>query len=185
MGLPMLEDPPIWKDEQGREFDPYMPVTPEGVKRAKTRYYMVEGRGHFPADMLRYDRSWAITGLGDPEDPLQPKRTVVLATRQPVGKWRAPTEGRWRSFGWKVLARNVSFEDVQVLFGGTSQWNGYCQRCGKRAKASTPSRFSSQVICMECMGVERENPDFHKAEAAIREAIRLKDKNFLGIGWRP
>lgn len=183
--LPMLAEPPVWTDEQGREFDPYLPVTPRDAKRAKTRYYMVEGRGAFPADMLRYDRSWAITGLGDPDDHLLPMRTVVLATRQPAGKLQAPTVGRWESFGWKVLHKRLPFDDVQMILGGSPQWTGHCQRCGKRAPASTPSHFSSQIICLECMGRERQHPDFHRAEAAIREALMLKDNSFLGIGWRP
>jgi len=179
-GLPMLNDPVVWKDERGREFDPYMPLNGrEG--RVKTRYFMVEGQGHFPADMLRYDQAWAITGLGVPDDPLQPRRTVVLATR--MGSGKVPTEGRWQSFGWKVIAREVPFEDVMELVGIT-KWTGYCQRCGKRAKASVPSYFNCQTICMECMTAERLHPDFTEARNQAMRAVKRKDKTFLGIGWR-
>lgn len=184
MGLSMLNDLTVWKDERGRVFDPYSPLNGRHG-RVKTRYFMVEGQGHFPADMLRYDQAWAITGLGVPDDPLQPRRIVVLATRQPVGKLQAPTKGRWESFCWNVVQRRVPFEDVRILvMGGDGTWTGNCQRCGERALASAPSYFNGQTICLDCMTAERQHPDFNEARNQAMRAVKRKDKTFLGIGWR-
>jgi len=181
MGLPMLVDPIVWKDEKGKVFDPYMPLNGRHG-RVTTKYFMVEGSGVFPADMLRYDQAWAITGLGNTEDFLQPRRSVVLATRMSSSK--VPTKGRWESFGWKVVRRRLPFADVQMITGGPSEWNGYCQRCGTRAEASTPSYFNSQILCLGCSGEERRHPDYSAARNAVERALKRKDKNFLGIGWR-
>lgn len=60
--------------------------------------YHVNGRGLFPLDMLRYDACWparqddvvAMTAPGNPE------RGVRIESE------KAPTIGRWRSFGWTV-----------------------------------------------------------------------------------
>jgi hypothetical protein len=66
--------------------------------------YMVEGRGAFPIDMLRRDRSWPATEadatlvqLGS----LGPRRVRLLSYQ--LRKLWNPNEDRWGSFGWTVL----------------------------------------------------------------------------------
>lgn len=65
--------------------------------------YTVVGRGYFPCDMLRYDRSFP----SGPEDAAgiggytHDAREVVLATFSRNPNW-TPTFDRWRSFGWIV-----------------------------------------------------------------------------------
>lgn len=77
---------------------------------ARTKHFTVEGSGEFPVDMLRYDNCWPV-GSEDAisihlrygaigEDQLFGKmRRVRLATTYPS----APTDGRWRSFTWRVV----------------------------------------------------------------------------------
>lgn len=71
------------------------------IERIKSRHdhvfgYAVIGRGHFPTDMLRYDRAWlrrtedAVTMWGS-----ESRRVELLGLRE-------PTIDRWRSFGWTV-----------------------------------------------------------------------------------
>lgn len=67
--------------------------------------FTVSGVGHFPLDMLRYDGCFPADGgavtriqgaldyVRMPNEPVE-IRLVSLA--------HAPTEGRWRSFGWHV-----------------------------------------------------------------------------------
>lgn len=57
-----------------------------------THRYVVEGRGHFPHDMLRYDRATLLDEEGDPSETRRLR--VEGATR--------PTPERWASFGWTV-----------------------------------------------------------------------------------
>jgi len=68
--------------------------------------FVVEGRGEFPVDMLRYDQCY-------PADESQARQllrlreqptemvTVMLIHRSDTKYWK-PTEGRWQSFLWRV-----------------------------------------------------------------------------------
>jgi hypothetical protein len=72
--------------------------------------FQVKGRGYFPTDMLRYDRAvfrtqdavMAAAYRGPETD-----RTVDLVAYVPVGNVLEPTEARWKSFGWNVVADSV------------------------------------------------------------------------------
>lgn len=63
--------------------------------------FAVVGAGDFPTDMLRYDKCWPasehnsllVGGFGD-------TRRVELRGL------KMPTDARWRSFNWKVVAVN-------------------------------------------------------------------------------
>lgn len=70
---------------------------------------VVEGRGSFPVDMLRYDACIPATESDaniiassqyDP-DPTTPTR--VQLRRFAASKASRPTDGRWSSFGWQVV----------------------------------------------------------------------------------
>lgn len=70
--------------------------------------FTVEGPYPFPVDMLRYDRCWperegidtgAIARALD--SAIQRRDRVTL-----IGLDH-PTEGRWRSFGWSVISKEM------------------------------------------------------------------------------
>lgn len=70
--------------------------------------FTVEGRGEFPADMLRTDQCWPATALaadaiaahyGAPDPATVRQREVTLET---AAKY-APNRQRWTSFGWRVV----------------------------------------------------------------------------------
>jgi len=84
-------------------------------KRGRIRF-TVEGSGDFPFDMLRYDHCWpegeaesykislTYANCNSREDDTYPGlRRVTLQSDSP----HAPTEGRWRSFTWRVLPGSV------------------------------------------------------------------------------
>lgn len=64
--------------------------------------FSVEGTGHFPIDMLRYDQCWPM----ESDDAVMIKRTFRPGHRGPVALALVgldkPEEGRWQSFGWQV-----------------------------------------------------------------------------------
>jgi hypothetical protein len=89
------------------------------AKRCQIVRFTVEGRGHFPADMLRYDACYPQSEddsgkimqslyTGDAES-----REIRLAHRVLKDEYLAnyPTEGRWQSFGWRVVPLTVSKSD--------------------------------------------------------------------------
>ena len=80
------------------------------AKRFEVRY-TVRGRGSFPEDMLRYDRSEAATPEdvawmeGRDERELMLKATAVgplFHVRRLVREGLRPCTGRWESFMWAV-----------------------------------------------------------------------------------
>lgn len=62
--------------------------------------FTVRGSGQFPWDMLRYDSCWPAeeTQTHHMLDSRGGARHVIM-----VGL-REPTEGRWESFGWKIIS---------------------------------------------------------------------------------
>jgi hypothetical protein len=64
--------------------------------------FQVQGNGEFPVDMLRYDSCWPAREATDSIAISASHRAKVSRTITLIGL-REPTEGRWKSFGWKVL----------------------------------------------------------------------------------
>lgn len=64
--------------------------------------FTVTGSGDFPADMLRYDMCWPYRSEDSSRiqattfAPRPERRSIVMQTYAA----RAPTTGRWHSFGW-------------------------------------------------------------------------------------
>lgn len=84
-------------------------LTPAERPRRAWRY-VVEGVGGFAFDMLRYDEAW-------PADEMQivpmlddtaPRRRISLRS------YRAPTIGRWESFGWRVVSEDEESEERAI-----------------------------------------------------------------------
>lgn len=76
--------------------------------------FIVEGKGHFPHDMLRYDvaafadgKDFAAAGASDnsdwAEDDVRRKTRRVVLTRTEDSPSTAPCKDRWTSFGWTVI----------------------------------------------------------------------------------
>ena len=67
--------------------------------------FTVEGTGHFPFDMLRYDGCYPSTetdtGRMLASDSDVPR--VITMARYVNGRREQPTTARWKSFGWRVL----------------------------------------------------------------------------------
>jgi len=74
--------------------------------------FIVEGSGIFPVDMLRYNSCWPTYSedvfaiMMDHTDPeyLEPRKATISAI---ASKGWKPTEGRWASFGWRVIDHKV------------------------------------------------------------------------------
>jgi hypothetical protein len=63
--------------------------------------FVVEGRGEFPIDMLRYDQCWPRREIDSGTiRRTNETRKVELMCINTTG--RKPTEARWKSFGWTV-----------------------------------------------------------------------------------
>lgn len=66
--------------------------------------FTVEGSGNFPFDMLRYDRCWP---KFETTDSTAIERTTIPrhqgVERVTLVGLDEPTEGRWKSFGWRVV----------------------------------------------------------------------------------
>lgn len=77
-----------------------------------TQRFTVVGKGAFPLDMLRYDYCYPCTsddavviGAEDWNGKGEP-RTVELSRTIAHSKV-TPTEGRWASFGWRLVPGSV------------------------------------------------------------------------------
>lgn len=77
----------------------------------KVHYYSVRGTGSFPVDMLRYDWMFISPTTRDAieaqEKDWHSKLTLPIVVADPLLKGyvdAGPTDGRWRSFLWSVVA---------------------------------------------------------------------------------
>lgn len=81
-------------------------------KKGDWYYFVVEGAGAFPFDMLRYDSCWPVRegyDSGKLERECRERRRVLLATSYEG----SPTPRRWESFMWKVVAEGSNRYEVQ------------------------------------------------------------------------
>ena len=66
--------------------------------------FTVKGAGEFPIDMLRYDSCYPLSQEDVNKFWWDEVREVTLIS---VKRCKSgPTEGRWNSFGWKVIEKN-------------------------------------------------------------------------------
>lgn len=82
-----------------------MPRQKMPKKDFRCHLFAVRGSGEFPTDMLRYDSCCPVDEMISHRmlgDSLAPVRTIVL--RRFTGDFRPATAGRWKSFGWQVVA---------------------------------------------------------------------------------
>ena len=61
--------------------------------------------------------------------------------------------------------------------------NTICARCGGIAKFVKMSWFNTQMICVNCQKVEERDPRYKQAKEAERQALKMGNYNFRGIGW--
>ena len=73
------------------------------------RSFVVNGRGAFPVDMLRYDHCYPETSADVDRAFCEKGERIVRLVTRCSGKHEAgllPTEGRWRSFTWPVISKS-------------------------------------------------------------------------------
>ena len=58
----------------------------------------------------------------------------------------------------------------------------FCDRCGISTNVTRMSMFNTDILCPECIDLERKHPDFSKAHDADRAEIKKGNYNFQGIG---
>ena len=58
-----------------------------------------------------------------------------------------------------------------------------CDRCGGELRVRQMSKFNTDVLCPQCIEEEKQHPNYEKAAAAEREAVRRGDRDFPGIDW--
>lgn len=76
----------------------------------KLHQFTVEGSGTFPYDMLRYDRCWPSTEAHDSGLPYTPPHGGSLDKKRiTLTGLGEPTQGRWESFGWRVVETGHTF----------------------------------------------------------------------------
>lgn len=91
-------------------------MKPKAIKSYET-ILVVEGRGHFPIDMLRYDSCFPRTGedagkisrITKVPFQLSYQREIqsIVLIRRSLNNLPATTE-RWESFGWRVVSETSS-----------------------------------------------------------------------------
>ena len=79
-----------------------------------------------------------------------------------------------------AISKGVILEKVYANGGGIS--GTHCDRCGQPANTRTMSMFNTQMICMPCKKLERENPRYQQAVEAELQAVKSGNYNFPGIG---
>ncbi len=85
---------------------------PSKKEHCQVYWFIVEGAGVFPFEMLSHDCGRAVTGIGGPEDHHLEKRCVVVET---LGN-EAPTPDKWMSYGWSVKG-TFSTKPTELLVG--------------------------------------------------------------------
>lgn len=69
--------------------------------------YTVTGVLPFPVDMVRYDQAWPSSQDDADRVERSIKREIDGPVSVRINSVRAPTIGRWASFGWEVT--NIDF----------------------------------------------------------------------------
>lgn len=78
------------------------------TNNTQDKIYQVQGRGGFPIDMLRYDRScpFSENDSGLIESDRREERTITLIRLSAPLEWK-PGIVRWSSFLWTVKVKGV------------------------------------------------------------------------------
>lgn len=68
------------------------------------------------------------------------------------------------------------------LFENFSMRRDVCDRCNKPTNGiTTMSWFNTDVICMDCSDLEKEDPDYESAKEYESEEVKKGNTNFKGI----
>lgn len=57
-----------------------------------------------------------------------------------------------------------------------------CQRCSTETDTTTMSMFNTDIICMGCKAIERNDPAYKAAAEAERREVLAGNYNFPGVG---
>lgn len=178
---------PWWSDESGLR-NPFAP----GGKTVFTAFavdvdcvQVVEGKGDFPVDMLKYDRAFCMTPIPHPHHPWFGHHQPSFRYRVVVGfaKPFKPTTARWESFSFKVISASLNPQMLNLLKARVRSWRGHCHRCEVEAGGYAMSYFNADLLCAVCEQEERQHPDFDVARNTLRHAFTRHDYGFNGVGW--
>lgn len=56
--------------------------------------------------------------------------------------------------------------------------NGCCERCSKKTNVLQMSFLNTQMICPDCFEEEKSHPNYEKARAEEREAVKNGNYNY-------
>lgn len=60
-----------------------------------------------------------------------------------------------------------------------------CERCGRETRVFQMSRFTPEMVCVDCIKEEKEAPGYKKAADAEYQEVVKKNYNFPGVGLHP
>lgn len=88
-----------------------------GIKKTVYEWYLVvEGRGGFPLDMLRYDACFPYEQTDSNRIERHDRRRIAFV-RRGVNEGTG-TAARWESFGWKVILATTDPKEARDLADG-------------------------------------------------------------------
>lgn len=56
-----------------------------------------------------------------------------------------------------------------------------CDRCGRETAGTIMSRFSTDLLCLDCEDAEKLRPGYAEARRAEEDAVHRGDLNFPGV----
>lgn len=144
--------------------------------------FIVEGRGAFPEDMLRYDccsfntpedRERAAPGA--PYDETRSVRRVCLV--RDIRDKHYPTGDRWRSFGWVVIADEMTTPIIT--------WQHLMR--GLDVPGHAPREEAKDVRVLVQFKLEPGSRD--DLAETLRDLMRVQNENVLAVdrkrSWKP
>jgi hypothetical protein len=108
------------------------------MAKTVTHIFVVSGTGEFPIDMLRYDRATPSSSADSAVIQRSFRGRDYRAVR--LTSEKAPTVGRWESYGWKVFRHDDHLRIVAVP--GTHDWNLIGTLFGREAVIDTGTLYS-------------------------------------------
>ena len=80
------------------------------------------------------------------------------------------------SLSYQQLESLSSLRNIKM-----TNWNGYCQRCGKETNCHSMSFLNEQLCCMECLDEEKDHPKFQQAKAEELRQVQAGNLNYNGL----
>jgi len=100
--------------------------------------------------------------------------------------FKAVTVGECRELNPKARDRHYA-DPAQITTGGEGLMKNEflsqekCSRCGGALGARTMSRMNEDVLCMDCVELEKAHPRYQEASEAELEQVKAGNYNYLGL----